>query len=404
MRKYALIIIILFSSIIALDILSATYAYTMGYPFRGTNGSISSQSKTQNFGMFRKYSSGGEEFHTGIDIQAYPLNHKVHSIAGGTVLYAGWPDSGDLHFYGRTVIIDHGTWRSIYNHLSSIEVATGDYVNEGRVIGQQGGGGIVSGNKSEKAFSRHLHLTIGSIPNSGNDLIKKNLENPIKVGLKQSCGNIKILSAYFIKPGLDSSGDFRFGTSDDKAINKNKNGTVRVATDGYNEGYGKYILIDDTDGTSSRYCHLSVIDPKLKLGEGKTVTVGQIIGYSGDTGMAQGHPHLHFEYWNASGKKIDPITGTSLTDGLDQPNNGNAYIYKGIRYRRGEKLDDTTNGVYLVTPGIDGKFDGNDDEMWFAEQDGKSIVIPSWKEGEPIRIVLEGYDKIVDDSGKERSK
>lgn len=53
--------------------------------------------------------------------------------------------------------------------------------------------------------------------------------------------------------------------------------------------YGNAVVIDHGYGLMSLYGHLSSIDVK----EGQTVTRGQILGHSGDTGLAGGD-HLHF--------------------------------------------------------------------------------------------------------------
>ncbi|MFH1361886.1 MAG: M23 family metallopeptidase, partial [bacterium] len=190
-----------------------------------------------------------------------------------------------------------------------------------------------------------------------------------------------------------------------------KDGDVYDINTDATKDYGVYVIVKHTDGTYSRYCHLSqdylnpAMDYRLKvdLGENKHVVAGQIIGYSGDTGARRNY-HLHFEYWDTSGKKIDPITGTSAFDGLDQPNNGNAYLHRGPRYRGGKPLGETTNGIYLVTPGTNESFDGTDDELWAMGEGGSVYIVPFpyYKPGDPIRIVVEAYDKIIDDNGNER--
>jgi murein DD-endopeptidase MepM/ murein hydrolase activator NlpD len=63
------------------------------------------------------------------------------------VVHAGW-----LGIYGNCVIVDHGMGlQSLYAHLSSIEVKTGDAVKEGDRLGRSGSTGLAAGD--------HLHFT-----------------------------------------------------------------------------------------------------------------------------------------------------------------------------------------------------------------------------------------------------
>jgi len=55
-------------------------------------------------------------------------------------------------------------------------------------------------------------------------------------------------------------------------------------------GYGRSILIDDGDGITTRYAHLS----KMFVVVGEQVKQGEIIGAIGTTGRTTG-PHLHYE-------------------------------------------------------------------------------------------------------------
>jgi murein DD-endopeptidase MepM/ murein hydrolase activator NlpD len=72
--------------------------------------------------------------------------------------------------------------------------------------------------------------------------------------------------------------------------------------------YGKFIVINHTDGLTTLYGHLS----KILVKAGQTVARGQLIAYSGNTGAVTG-PHLHFTvyaqstYYLASSKSCGPL-------------------------------------------------------------------------------------------------
>ena len=59
-----------------------------------------------------------------------------------------------------------------------------------------------------------------------------------------------------------------------------------------NEGNGKFIRIDHSNGYQSVYCHLS----EVSVEEGVVVMSGQKIGIYGNSGAASEAPHLHFGY------------------------------------------------------------------------------------------------------------
>jgi murein DD-endopeptidase MepM/ murein hydrolase activator NlpD len=78
--------------------------------------------------------------HTGIDFRG-DIGEPVHATAEGTVSVAGW-DGG----YGRMIEIDHGNGLATrYGHLSEIDVAVGDKIRIGQVIGLIGSTGRSTG-------------------------------------------------------------------------------------------------------------------------------------------------------------------------------------------------------------------------------------------------------------------
>ncbi len=91
---------------------------------------------------------------------------------------------------------------------------------------------------------------------------------------------------------IDEEISFHYGT--DFAANSGDNvlafadGYVYAA--GYTDGYGNYLILTHEGGYATIYAHLS----DFAVTEGEMVSIGQVIGYVGQTGKATG-PHLHFE-------------------------------------------------------------------------------------------------------------
>lgn len=67
------------------------------------------------------------------------------------------------------------------------------------------------------------------------------------------------------------------------------------------EGYGNLVAIDHGRGISTAYGHQS----SIAVGNGQTVSQGDVIGYVGCTGHCFG-PHLHFEV-RINGAPVDPL-------------------------------------------------------------------------------------------------
>ena len=76
-------------------------------------------------------------------------------------------------------------------------------------------------------------------------------------------------------------------------------GIIKVAQ--WYNGYGNYIEIDHGNGISSFYGHLSSFNVKV----GDKITLGQIIGKSGNTGIGTG-AHLHFGV-HKNGQRVNPL-------------------------------------------------------------------------------------------------
>lgn len=83
------------------------------------------------------------------------------------------------------------------------------------------------------------------------------------------------------------------------AVMASSGGTVSRA--GWGRGYGYVVYIDHADGRQTRYGHLS----KVLVSVGQTVSQGQKIALSGNTGVSSG-PHVHFEIL-INGSQVNPL-------------------------------------------------------------------------------------------------
>jgi murein DD-endopeptidase MepM/ murein hydrolase activator NlpD len=81
-----------------------------------------------------------------------------------------------------------------------------------------------------------------------------------------------------------------FGTGYGAPVKTTADGTVSFAS--WDGGYGNLIRIDHGNGYETRYAHLSRFAPGVR--RGARVKQGQLIGYTGATGLATA-PHLHYE-------------------------------------------------------------------------------------------------------------
>jgi murein DD-endopeptidase MepM/ murein hydrolase activator NlpD len=90
----------------------------------------------------------GARFHSGVDFPA-PNEIGVAAAGPGYVSWAGWRDGG----WGMLVVVAHGGGiRSMYAHLSRVEVRVGERVGAGFEVGRVGSTGDATG--------PHLHFEV----------------------------------------------------------------------------------------------------------------------------------------------------------------------------------------------------------------------------------------------------
>ncbi|MEW6279164.1 MAG: M23 family metallopeptidase [Candidatus Eremiobacterota bacterium] len=102
--------------------------------------------QTTAFGVKRLYNGWKKGWHKGLDLAGWE-GQEVVAPAAGVVLHTA---RGVVN--GNTVVLGHGLGiGSVYLHLNSIEVAEGEKVEQGQVIGTVGGTG---------GFAPHLHWEV----------------------------------------------------------------------------------------------------------------------------------------------------------------------------------------------------------------------------------------------------
>ena len=95
-----------------------------------------------------RFGPRGEGWHSGIDLPA-PMGTPVYAARSGRVVWAGWREGG----WGLLVIVAHGHGeRTMYAHLSRIDVRVGVWVGQGVRVGLIGASGDATG--------PHLHFEV----------------------------------------------------------------------------------------------------------------------------------------------------------------------------------------------------------------------------------------------------
>lgn len=148
-------------------------------------------------------------------------------------------------------------------------------------------------------FEAQLQAEIdpNSFPKSGTKVLAYPIDNPrVTQKFGKTVDSVRLYAA-----GTHNGVDFGVspGTPVKAALDGYIIGTGDTDLDCKGASYGRWVMIKHKNGLSTMYGHFQLV--KVKLGE--TVTVGQIIGYSGNTGYSTG-PHLHFGLFVSSATQI----------------------------------------------------------------------------------------------------
>ena len=276
--------------------------------------------------------------HRGDDLCADP-GTDVLAAADGVVVQAA-----EHYSWGNFVVIDHGTngegysWRTLYAHLQSSTVQTGQRVVQGQLIGYVGSTGQTTGNQCH--FEMYVDGTLTSprwftayhgegdhaesTDEERQELIDRcvaakadNAFSALDTALGgQGAQAIAFSLPLFLSEDVRMSSTFAQNhTGVDLAAPEGT--TVLAAADGtvteydYNEDDGYYLVLyhgmDDGASWQTRYSHLG----SVKVQVGQKVVQGQEIAACGSTGASTG-PHLHWEVL----KDDEPVDPQSVCEGL----------------------------------------------------------------------------------------
>jgi len=99
-----------------------------------------SGSIVSHFGKAKETRFNTYIFNSGIEIGSSP-NVNIKNIYSGDIIFADW-----FKGYGKLIIVDHSDgYYSLYGHLDEIDVAVGEKVNAGDVIGKIGDTDSING-------------------------------------------------------------------------------------------------------------------------------------------------------------------------------------------------------------------------------------------------------------------
>lgn len=138
----------------------------LGFPLENVDKVII----TAEYGMYDPWNTGKATMHTGIDLSGVHRDN-VLAVEKGTVTFAGVQNG-----YGNCIeikhIIDGQELYTFYAHLSAIGVINGQEVEQGFIIGKEGGDPRTDQNAGNST-GHHLHFEIRTASGYGNAINPK---------------------------------------------------------------------------------------------------------------------------------------------------------------------------------------------------------------------------------------
>lgn len=245
---------------------------------------------------------------------AVPLNTQVimksgeirHSLFGATD-DAGIPDavatqladifSGDIDFHRDLQRGDR--FSVVYESINTM----GKPVRTGRILAAE----FINEDRQYKAvwFGDEQHGSGGYYTPDGRSLRKAFLRSPLEFSRVTSGFTSArfhpVLNKWRAHKGVD------YGAPVGTRVRATASGVIEFV--GNQGGYGKVVILRHQGHYSTLYGHLSGFSAGMKAG--RRVSQGDVIAYTGATGLASG-PHLHYEF------RVDGIHKNPLTVALPE--------------------------------------------------------------------------------------
>ena len=253
---------------------------------------------------------------------------EIYAAADGVVLAAQ-----EHYSWGNFVEIDHGTdadglrWVTLYAHMKSCAVVSGQTVTAGQVIGYLGHTGNTTGNACHfemqvngtlvepRYFTAYggsdaAELTQEKADEILAEAVRRAASDQVTADDEAALSGVDLFTLPVAPPPQVSGYDpenghpgIDFAAEEGAEIYAVAGGIVTAAD--YDVEKGNYVVLDHGGGLETEYQHMK----SLLVSAGQSVVQGQVLGYVGSTGNSTG-PHLHFEA-RQDGAPAD-LTGTAL--------------------------------------------------------------------------------------------